>query len=63
MECPIATQDQKVNDRNKAEAESKAKYAEAGDEEYSCGNCSRFIQTPDKSILAETVPGSFRRRT
>jgi hypothetical protein len=47
MECPIATQDSKVNDRNKAEAESKAKYAEAGDEEYSCGNCSRFIQTPE----------------
>jgi len=47
MECPIATQDPKVNDRNKAEAESKAKYAEAGDEEYSCGNCSRFIQTPE----------------
>ena len=47
MECPIATQDSKVNDRNRAEAEGKAKYAEAGDEEYSCGNCSRFIQTPE----------------
>jgi len=47
MECPIATQDQKANDRNKSEAESKASYAEAEDDEYKCGNCARFIQTPD----------------
>lgn len=46
MECPIATKDQKANDRNKAEAESKAGYTEA-DDEYKCGNCARFIQTPD----------------
>lgn len=46
MECPIATGDSKVNDRNKAEAESKAGYAEAEDE-YKCGNCARFIQTPE----------------
>jgi hypothetical protein len=47
MQCPIATQDQKANDKNKSEAESKAGYAEAEDDEYKCGNCARFIQTPD----------------
>lgn len=47
MECPISTQDQKVNDRNKAEAVNKANYAECETEEYSCGKCARFIQTPE----------------
>ena len=47
MECPIATGDSKVNDKNKSEAESKAGYAEAEDDEYKCGNCARFIQTPE----------------
>lgn len=47
MECPIATGDSKVNDKNKSEAESKAGYAEAQDDEYKCGNCARFIQTPE----------------
>jgi hypothetical protein len=47
MECPIATGDQRVNDKNKSEAESKAGYGEAQDDEYKCGNCARFIQTPD----------------
>lgn len=46
MECPIATGDQRVNDKNKSEAESKAGYAEA-EGEYKCGNCARFIQTPE----------------
>jgi hypothetical protein len=46
MECPIATGDQRVNDKNKSEAESKAGYMEA-ESEYKCGNCARFIQTPD----------------
>ena len=47
MECPIATGDSKVNDKNKSEAESKAGYAESQDDEYKCGNCARFIQTPE----------------
>ena len=47
MECPIATGDSKVNDKNRSEAESKAGYAEAEDDEYKCGNCARFIQTPE----------------
>lgn len=46
MECPIATGDSKVNDKNKSEAESKAGYAET-EGEYKCGNCARFIQTPE----------------
>jgi len=46
MECPIATGDSRVNDKNRSEAESKAGYAEA-DDEYKCGNCARFIQTPE----------------
>lgn len=46
MECPIATGDQRVNDKNKSEAESKAGYMEA-EGEYKCGNCARFIQTPE----------------
>jgi hypothetical protein len=45
--CPISTSDQKLNDKNRAEAESKAMYAESGDESTTCGNCARFIQTPE----------------
>jgi hypothetical protein len=45
--CPVSTHDQKVNDRNKAEAESKAGYTETEDDEMSCGNCARFLQTPE----------------
>ena len=33
--CPVSTQDQKVNDRNKAEAESKAGYTETEDDQMS----------------------------
>ena len=57
MECPISTQDSKVNDRNKAEAESKAGYMDAEDEEYSCGKCARFIQTPEmKECMIAGLP-------
>jgi hypothetical protein len=57
MQCPIATQDQKVNDKNKSEAESKAGYMDAEDEEYSCGKCARFIQTPEmKQCMIAGLP-------
>ena len=57
MECPISTQDSKVNDKNKSEAESKAGYMDAEDEEYSCGKCARFIQTPEmKQCMIAGLP-------
>jgi hypothetical protein len=47
MNCPIVTQDQKANDKNREKAISAANYREADEEEYSCGKCGAFIQTPE----------------
>ena len=44
--CPIATQDQEVNDVNKMYAESEGNYRESVSEE-ACGVCSSYNQTSE----------------
>ena len=55
-ECPLPTQDEGTNERNRQLAVSEANYQESTSEEQQCGTCTHFDQSPPMLMCIQGGP-------
>jgi len=55
-ECPLPTQDEGTNERNRQLAVSEANYRESKSEDQRCGTCSNFDQSAEMLMCIQGGP-------